>query len=125
MLADARNAYGMSQEQLGEAVGAAGRTVSTWETDVHMPTKRVQATLEAIYGWPVGTIAYANRTGGELPKVTTSFAPRPQGGGTPGATPGPLVLQLGADALELLAERLSSLEDRVSQLESRRAQRAR
>lgn len=121
-LADARRSAGMSQEELGEAVGASGRTVSTWETDVHMPTKRVQATIESLYGWPAGTIAYTARTQGELPSVANTFSPG-QAELAAARAERTRIAQTAADALELLTERVTSLEDRVRQIESRRTSR--
>lgn len=127
MLAEARRSAGLSQDELGEAVGAAGRTVSTWETGAHLPTRRVQQTLEALYGWPAGTLGYAIRNGAsELPAVTASFTARPAKAGDEAARA--RALRGVNDALELLSDRVAELEDRVRQLESqsgvRRSRRA-
>lgn len=130
-LTDAREAAGLSQEELGEAVGAAGRTVSTWETGVHRPTKRVQATIESLYGWPPGSISYAMRTGSDLPEVTASFAPGVPRQLEAAAVERARIAQSVADGLErltdqvsALSEQVTSLEDRVGQLEGSRGQRA-
>lgn len=120
-LADARRLSGMSQEELGEAVGAAGRTVSTWETGVHLPTKRVQATLEALYGWQGGTIAHALRTGSALPAVAATFGlGRPSPVEEAGEKARRLAVQDVADSLSQLSERMTALENRVRQIEGSR-----
>lgn len=124
-LADARRKYGMSQEELGDSVGAAGRTVSTWETGIHQPTKRVQATLEALYGWPAGTISYSVRTGQPLPPVMRSFTPADLSAREEDDPTRARGVQGVADALELLYGRVTALEDQVQRLETQNAQRGR
>lgn len=137
-LADSRRAYGMSQDELGEAIGAAGRTVSTWETGVHLPTRRVQSTLEALYGWPAGTIGYSIRTGTALPAVVAAFTPRPSPAAeAEGRPPHPATvesierldgeIERVNDALQQVTDQLHDLQARVKRLESRgqRSTRAR
>lgn len=123
-LADARRAAGLSQEEMGECVGASGRTVSTWETNAHLPTKRVQATIEALYAWPAGTIAHAIRTGKTLPAVTADLGPRPARAGAPEPSRAE-VLRGVNDALETLTDRIQELENRVSTLEGPKKQTTR
>jgi transcriptional regulator with XRE-family HTH domain len=128
-LAEARRAAGMSQDDLGASVGAAGRTVSTWETGNHLPTKRVQATLEALYGWPAGAIANAIRTGGTLPPVT---APTGRPSRVEDETVRARAAQRVTDAIaehdeliELLTERVRALEEQAAKLSGSRASRGR
>lgn len=44
-----RQALGMSQEQLGEAVGASASAVISWESHRHAPTRK-QGAIESVLG---------------------------------------------------------------------------
>lgn len=51
-----RKEHGLTQEQLGEKVGATNKTISRWETGVYMPPVECLAMLSELYGVSINEI---------------------------------------------------------------------
>lgn len=63
-----RKEHGLTQEQLGEKVGATNKTISRWETGVYMPPVECLAMLSELYGVSINEIVAGKRV------ETESFA---------------------------------------------------
>ena len=50
MIADARRAKGLTQNQLAEALGVSRRTVGAWETSAARPAAGMQAKIDELLG---------------------------------------------------------------------------
>lgn len=56
-----RKEHGLTQEQLGEKVGATNKTISRWETGVYMPPVECLAMLSELYGVSINEIVAGKR----------------------------------------------------------------
>lgn len=60
-LAALRHERNLTQEQLGEALGVSGKTVSRWETGAHLPPVESLARLSELYSVSINEILSARR----------------------------------------------------------------
>lgn len=67
-LKDLRKEKGLTQEQLAEILGVAGRTVSRWETAVNMPDLSILIQLAEFYDVEIGEILDGERKDKDMDK---------------------------------------------------------
>ena len=69
-LKELRKEKGLTQEQLGEKVGASNKTVSRWENGNYLPSVECLSLLSDIYGVSINEIVAGQRlSAGQLPEV--------------------------------------------------------
>lgn len=76
VMTDARNALGLTQEEVGARLAVDGNTVSRWEQGQNRPRRMTAAKLEKMYGLPAGTLTKGVPVG-KLPRDSTPLHPSP------------------------------------------------